>query len=114
MIVEDGVTRMPVAAFPAALAYDFALLPDCRSWTWAEEKYVYLVTLEGEFTSSHSTGGDWYFSIDRKNAQGPVTASQIQQLIATGQFSRDSLVSRDKNKWYLASNLRGVKWPIGQ
>lgn len=53
----------------------------------------------------------WYYSIDDKKRQGPVSALELRALIATGIVKREHYVSKDGKGWARADKLKGVNWP---
>lgn len=57
------------------------------------------------------TGRRWYYSLDGKNRQGPVSALELRDLIATGIVKREHFLSKDGKRWARADKLKGVNWP---
>jgi hypothetical protein len=52
----------------------------------------------------------WYYCLDGKTAQGPVTAAELKELIRSRRLVPTSKVSLDGKKWHPASHLKGVRW----
>jgi tetratricopeptide (TPR) repeat protein len=58
-----------------------------------------------------TTSSEWFYSADDKARLGPVTSQDLKKLIASGQITEASLISRDGKNWQPASRLKGVVWP---
>ncbi len=71
-------------------------------------RHVYLYRLE---QSAGPPAAAWYYSLDRRQAAGPVSAVRLKELIESGQVPPGAAVSRDGRKWHAATKLRGVRWP---
>lgn len=57
------------------------------------------------------TGRRWYYSLDGKKRQGPVSAHELRALIATGIVKREHFLSKDGKRWSRAHKLKGITWP---
>jgi len=53
----------------------------------------------------------WYYSLDGKQGQGPVSADELRALIANSVVKREHFLSNDGKLWSRAHKLKGVNWP---
>ncbi|NLY01238.1 MAG: DUF4339 domain-containing protein [Rhodopirellula sp.] len=81
--------------------------PYCKSELVVDAEIV----AEQGATEHKRTTRRWYYSVDGKHRQGPVSADELRALIASGVVKRNHSVSNDGERWSRADKLKGVKWP---
>jgi len=53
----------------------------------------------------------WFYSLDGKDKQGPVSEPELKELIRAGKLPRTGRVSLDQKTWHEAAQLKGANWP---
>lgn len=53
----------------------------------------------------------WYYCPDGENQRGPVSDTELKDLIRSGQLTPSGKVSLDGTKWSEAQHLKGIHWP---
>ena len=69
------------------------------------------VVTEQDAPKDARTSRRWYYSLDGKQRQGPVSADELRALIATGVLKPEHRLSNDGQRWSRADKLKGVNWP---
>jgi WD40 repeat protein len=106
-VISQSATEEPAAWFPVALE-PLIGHPVRPRFTGAAVNQLYFLSLGGEDAPPLET---WFYSLNQRDVTGPVTPAELIELAETGEIPKDAFVSRDRQKWYAARKIRGIRWP---
>jgi actin-like ATPase involved in cell morphogenesis/tetratricopeptide (TPR) repeat protein len=92
---------------PSYMMLSTGKCPHCKRESIVEAEVV----AKQDVPEHRRTNRRWYYSLDGKQRQGPVSADELRALIATGVLKREHFLSNDGQLWSRADKLKGVNWP---